>query len=265
MSEALPPRVNVLGVSVSAGTMADAISQVERWIAERRKTYVCITGAHGVIESQRDTTLRTIHNRAGMVTPDGMPIVWMSCALGFKSAERVYGPDLMAALTRLSAEKGYRQFYYGGGPGVADRLASSLCAQNPNLRIAGVCTPPFRKLTPFEDDQVVRAINEARPDILWIGLSTPKQEYWMAEHLGRVEVPVMIGVGAAFDFLAGLKSQAPRWMQRNGLEWLYRLGTEPRRLGPRYASIVPRFMALAAIQLLLQAIISPPWPRRTRG
>lgn len=253
MTELLPPRANVLGVRVSAITMSDAISVVERWIAQQSRHYVCVTGAHGVISSRTDAELRRIHNRAGMVTPDGMPVVWMSRALGFKRTERVYGPDLMAELSAISAQKGYRQFYYGGGSGVADLLASKLCAKHPGLQVAGTFTPPFRKMTPDEDESVVHRINEARADIVWVGLSTPKQEYWMAEHAGRIEAPVMIGVGAAFDFHAGLKPQAPRWMQRNGLEWAYRLSTEPRRLGPRYASIVPRFMALAALQLLREA------------
>ena len=253
MTKAVVPRADVLGVRVSAITISDAISVIERWIAERSQNYVCVTGAHGVISSRTDAELRGIHNRAGLVTPDGMPVVWMSRALGFERTERVYGPDLMAALTAISEQRGYRQFYYGGAPGVADRLASELSAKHPNLQQAGTFTPPFRKLTPDEDEKVVRLINEARPDILWVGLSTPKQEYWMADHVGRIEAPVMIGVGAAFDFLAGLKPQAPGWMQKRGLEWVYRLSTEPKRLGPRYASIVPRFIALAALQLFREA------------
>ncbi len=253
MTEVLAPRADVLGVRVSAITISDAMSVIERWIAERSRNYVCVTGAHGVISSRTDAELRDIHNRAGLVTPDGMPVVWMSRALGFKRTERVYGPDLMAALSVISEKKGYRQFYYGGAPGVADRLASRLSARLPNLQVAGTFTPPFRKLMPDEDENIVRLINDARPDIVWVGLSTPKQEYWMADHVGRIEAPVMIGVGAAFDFLAGLKPQAPRWMQRRGLEWVYRLLTEPKRLGPRYASIVPRFMALAALQLFREA------------
>ena len=233
--------------------MIDAIAVIERWIAETNHNYVCVRDAHGIIRSRTDPVLRDIHNRAGLVTPDGMPVVWMSRALGFKRTERVYGPDLMTALTAISEQRGYRQFYYGGAPGVADRLASMLSAKHPNLQVAGTFTPPFRKLTPDEDEDVVRIINEARPDIVWVGLSTPKQEYWMADHVGRIEAPVMIGVGAAFDFLAGLKPQAPGWMQKRGLEWVYRLATEPKRLGPRYASIVPRFMALAALQLFREA------------
>jgi N-acetylglucosaminyldiphosphoundecaprenol N-acetyl-beta-D-mannosaminyltransferase len=250
VSEPCVERVEVLGVNVSVINMQDAIAAVEAWIASRSRTYVCITGAHGVIESQTDAELRGIHNRAGLVTPDGMPLVWVSRLLGHRRTSRVYGPDLMRALTAVSATKGYRQFYYGGNDGVAALLAATMARQHPGLVVCGTHTPPFRKLTAEEDAAVVETINTAKPDIVWVGLSTPKQEYWMASHMGRIDAPVMIGVGAAFDFLTGLKRQAPPWMQRSGLEWLFRLVSEPRRLWRRYASIVPRFIALAAAQLM---------------
>jgi N-acetylglucosaminyldiphosphoundecaprenol N-acetyl-beta-D-mannosaminyltransferase len=243
-------RANILGVEVSPITMEEALATIEHWIAARTPNYVCITGAHGVIESQSDDRLRAIHNGAGLVTPDGMPLVWMCRALGYQQTNRVYGPDLMRALSALSARRGYRQFYYGGNNGVADLLKETLEKQHPGLQVVGTHTPPFRTLTAQEDEAVVRKINEARPDIVWVGLSTPKQEYWMAAHAERIEAPVMIGIGAAFDFLSGLKPQAPPVMQRNGLEWLYRLVTEPRRLWRRYLSIVPGFLVLAGGQLI---------------
>ena len=242
-------RASILNVDVCPITIDVAVSTVEKWIAERTPNYVCITGVHGVIESQSNLRLRAIHNDAGMVTPDGMPLVWMCRALGFRNTSRVYGPDLMRALSAISARRGYRQFYYGGNDGVADLLKEKLEAKYPGLQVAGTCTPPFRPLTPEEDDAIVRSINGANPDIVWVGLSTPKQEYWMAEHLHRINAPVMIGVGAAFDFLSDLKPQAPLFMQRNGLEWLYRLTTEPRRLWRRYLNIVPRFLVLVTAQL----------------
>ncbi len=189
--------------------MDDAVATVEQWIAARTPNYVCITGVHGVIESRSDDRLLAIHNRAGLVTPDGMPLVWMSRALGYRRASRVYGPDLMRTLSAVSARKGYRQFYYGGNEGVADLLKKTLEERYPGLQVVGTHTPPFRALTADEDEAVVRKINEARPDIVWVGLSTPKQEYWMADHVNRIDVPVMIGIGAAFDFLSGLKPQAP--------------------------------------------------------
>ena len=244
------PRAKILGVDVCAINMDDALATIERWIAARTPNYVCITGVHGVIESQANSRLMAIHNKAGLVTPDGMPLVWVSRALGYRRTRRVYGPDLMHALSSLSARRGYTQFYYGGNDGVADLLRQALGAQYPGLQVVGTHTPPFGALTAEEDEAIVAKINAARPDIVWVGLSTPKQEYWMSEHLKRIDAPVMIGVGAAFDFLAGLKPQAPVVMQRNGLEWLYRLLTEPRRLWRRYLYIVPRFIVLSGAQLL---------------
>jgi N-acetylglucosaminyldiphosphoundecaprenol N-acetyl-beta-D-mannosaminyltransferase len=247
-------RTNILGVRVSAINMSDAIATIEGWIVSRARNYVCITGAHGVLESRKDARLRDIHNQAGMVTPDGTPLVWMSRWLGARRVERVYGPDLMREISARSPSRGYRHFYYGGAPGVADQLTAALIAANPGLNVVGTLCPPFRALTPEEDERVVDQINAAMPDIVWVGLSTPKQEYWMAAHFGRINAPVMIGVGAAFDFLAGTKRQAPHWMQRNGLEWLFRLCTEPRRLWCRYAYIVPGFAILAAGQLIGRAM-----------
>lgn len=246
------PRVRILGVPVSAIDMQDAVATIDFWIRSRRRHYVCITGVHGVMECRHDAALRAIHESAGMVTPDGMPLVWMARRLGRPGVRRVYGPDLMREITRLSPSRGYRHYYYGGGPGLADKLAQTLSAAHPGLAVAGTFCPPFRPLTDEEDESVINAINEAKPDIVWVGLSTPKQERWMSAHRDRIEAPVMIGVGAAFDFLAGTKRQAPLWMQRSGLEWAFRLGTEPRRLGRRYASIVPRFLGLAAGQLIRQ-------------
>jgi N-acetylglucosaminyldiphosphoundecaprenol N-acetyl-beta-D-mannosaminyltransferase len=250
-------RVDVLGVGVSAINLDDAVATIEHWISENSRNYVCVTGAHGVMESRRDQRLRRIHNEAGLVTPDGMPLVWFSRLSGKSRTERVCGSDLMQKMTAVSQLRGYRQFYYGGAEGVADKLKHVLIASHPGLEVVGTLCPPFRELTPKEDQAVVEAINEARPHILWLGLSTPKQEFWMASHLGRVEVPVMIGVGAAFDFLAGTRHRAPLWMQRNGLEWLFRLGSEPRRLWRRYAYIVPGFAVVAAGELLSRAIRSP--------
>jgi N-acetylglucosaminyldiphosphoundecaprenol N-acetyl-beta-D-mannosaminyltransferase len=251
-----PDRAFILGIGVTATTLDRAASVIERWIERRTQNYVCVTGAHGIIESRRDPQLRQIHNEAGMVTPDGMPLVFMARRLGFKLVSRVYGPDLMRRLTEVSALKGYRQFYYGGGPGLADHLAATLKARYPLLPIAGTMTPPFRALTPDEDDTVVARINAAAPDIVWVGLSTPKQEFWMASHIGRLNAPVLVGVGAAFDFLAGTKSQAPVWMQRCGLEWAYRLAHEPRRLWKRYLRIVPLFSMLALAQIVVHRATS---------
>lgn len=242
--------VNVLGVKVSAINMPRALEEIDGWIQTREQHYVTITGVHGIMESQRDATIREIHNRAGMITPDGMPLVWISHRRGQKDVRRVYGPDLLLETCKASMTQGYRHFFYGGAPGVADQLAGKLQARFPNLQVVGTYCPPFKPLTPEEDEEIVARINEANPDIIWVGLSTPKQERWMSAHLGRLTAPVMVGVGAAFDFHAGLKAQAPVWMQRNGLEWLFRLVTEPRRLWKRYLINNPSFMALIVMQEL---------------
>ena len=243
------PRVDVLGVNVSAINMDHALDVIDHWVTMGDREYVCVTGVHGVMESRRDPALQQIHNRAGLVTPDGMPLVWWSRATGHSHAGRVYGPDLMLAACERSLTNGYRHFFYGGADGVADLLARRLSKRFPGLQVAGTYTPPFRKLTAAEDEDVVTMINDSGADIVWVGLSTPKQEYWMAEHLGRLEASVMIGVGAAFDFHAGLKKQAPRFVQHSGFEWLFRLATEPRRLWKRYLRNNPEFVYLAVDEL----------------
>jgi N-acetylglucosaminyldiphosphoundecaprenol N-acetyl-beta-D-mannosaminyltransferase len=247
------PRVDVLGVPVSAITMAQAVEAIGRWIANGTPHYVCVTGVHGVMESGRDESLRLIHERAGLVTPDGMPLVWLAHYAGYRHVERVYGPDLMLAVCGASVQGGWRHYFYGGAPGVAERMAERLRTRFPGLTIAGMHSPPFAPMTPAEDAALVRRINDVRPDIVWVGLGTPKQERWMAEHVGRLSAPVLVGVGAAFDFHAGVKRQAPRWMQRSGLEWSFRLMTEPRRLGRRYLVNNPLFIWRITLQLLRTA------------
>jgi N-acetylglucosaminyldiphosphoundecaprenol N-acetyl-beta-D-mannosaminyltransferase len=179
-----------------------------------------------------------------------MPLVWISRLQGFRHVDRVYGPDLMLAVCERSAERGFRNFLYGGREGVAERLSARLRERFPRLQIVGTYCPPFRPLTEEEDARVVAMINRSGADIVWVGLSTPKQERWMAAHLGKIEVPVMIGVGAAFDFHAGLVPQAPRWMQRSALEWLFRILAEPRRLWRRYLVNNPTFIMLILFQAL---------------
>jgi N-acetylglucosaminyldiphosphoundecaprenol N-acetyl-beta-D-mannosaminyltransferase len=236
------PRVDVLGVGISAITMEQALAEITRWIETREQHYVCVTGVHGVMESQRDPELRRIHNRSGLTTPDGIPMVWAGRHAGATHMERVCGPDLMLAVCSLAAERGWPSYFYGSAEGVAKRLAVRLTARFPGLRVAGWISPPFRSLTPDEDRLVVQKINSDQPDLVWVGLSTPKQERWMAAHVGRLRAPVLLGVGAAFDLHAGLMRQAPPWMQRSGLEWLYRLYREPRRLWRRYLRNNPAFV-----------------------
>jgi len=248
MSAESIPRANILGVGVSAINPARALQTIDGWIRRREQHYVCVTGVHGVMESQRDPNLKQIHNEAGLVTPDGMPLVWLSRLKGFRWVERVYGPDLMLAVCEQSLLKGYRNYFYGGAEEVVEKLLTRLTRRFSGLQIAGFWSPPFRPLTAEEDERLTAQINRARPDIVWVGLSTPKQEYWMHQHLGRIAAPVMIGVGAAFDFHAGVKKQAPRWMQRSGLEWCFRLLSEPRRLWRRYLINNPVFLWMVMLQ-----------------
>jgi N-acetylglucosaminyldiphosphoundecaprenol N-acetyl-beta-D-mannosaminyltransferase len=229
-------------VGVSAIDMTQALATIEGWIARGERHYVCVTGVHGVMESRRDSELQRIHHDAGLVTPDGMPLVWLARRAGFPHVDRVYGPDLLLACCEISVRRGYRHFFYGGGAGVPELLAERLSRRFPGLCVAGTYSPPFRPLQPQEDEDVVQRLNASGADIVWVGLSTPKQERWMHEHRGRLGAAVLIGVGAAFDFHAGLKRQAPRWMQRSGLEWLFRLAHEPRRLWRRYSYNNVRFV-----------------------
>lgn len=235
-------RVDVLGVQISAINMDLAVTTLSDWLQTGESTYVCITGVHGVMECQRDPALLSILNSAGMTTPDGMPMVWASKWAGATQVDRVYGPDLMLEVCRMAADKGWRCFFYGGMPGVAERLAGILRERFPGLPVAGSYSPPFRDLTLEEDAEVIELINRADVDLLWVGLSTPKQERWMSAHRDRLNSRVMLGVGAAFDINSGAVKQAPRLLQRSGLEWLFRLIQEPRRLWRRYLRNNPAFV-----------------------
>ncbi len=250
MIQAKLTRTNILGVGVSAINMAQATAAIEAWIANGERRYVCVATVNNLTECQRDPEFRRIHNRAGLVTPDGMPLVWLSRLKGAGHVERVYGPDLMLAMCAIAARKGYRNYLYGGAEGVGQKLAEKLTARFPGLQIVGIDSPPFRPLTEEEDRAAVERINACQPDIVWVGLSTPKQERWMNAHVGRVQAAALIGVGAAFDFHAGVKKQAPRWMQRSGLEWVFRLISEPGRLWKRYLINNPWFVWLVLLQSL---------------
>ena len=249
-----PITARVLGVEVSAISMAMALSTIGAWVERRHRAYVCITGVHGIMESQRHADVRRIHNHAGLVTPDGMPLVWLLRAAGHRHVTRVYGPDLMLAVfahaPAQAPAKPHAHFLYGGTPATLDRLRRNLTRRFPHARIAGAYAPPFRLLSPAEDRAVVARINAAKPDIVWVGLGTPKQERWMASHRAKLRAPVLIGVGAAFDIHAGTRRQAPRLLQRGGLEWLFRLTMEPRRLWRRYLVNNPMFVFLVGRQLL---------------
>jgi N-acetylglucosaminyldiphosphoundecaprenol N-acetyl-beta-D-mannosaminyltransferase len=243
------PRINVLGVGISAINLQDAIREIEGWITTRGPHYVNVCTVQTVMECQKDARLQHLVNHSGLSTPDGMPLVWLSHLHGYRDAGRVYGPDLMLALCQRSAATGHRHFFYGGAPGIADRLASRLTDRFPGLIVAGTHTPPYRPADADEDRAVLDAINAAEPDIVWVGLGTPKQDYWVSRHRDRLSAGALIAVGAAFDFHAGVLRQAPRWMQRSGMEWVFRLAQEPRRLAFRYLVYNPLFVAKVALQL----------------
>jgi len=225
----------VLGVRVDAVQIPDVIAQMERWIEERRGShFIAVTGMHGVVEAQHDPAFKAILNSADLVVPDGMPLVWLGRRRGFALRRRVYGPELMLAFCAQTAHKGYRHFFYGGAPGVAERLAEVLRERFPGVAVAGTFCPPFGPLERMQRVRLLRLLDAAAPDVLWVGLSTPKQERWMFEFRPMLRVPVMVGVGAAFDLNTGGVRQAPVWMREHGLEWLFRLLVEPRRLWRRY-------------------------------
>jgi N-acetylglucosaminyldiphosphoundecaprenol N-acetyl-beta-D-mannosaminyltransferase len=228
------PEFRVLGVRVNAVQIPQVVDWMEYCIHERGPArYVAVTGMHGVTESHQNPEFRSVLKDADLVVPDGMPLVWLGRLRGFsRLARRVYGPELMETFCRETGNK-YRHFFYGGAPGVADHLAQ-VEQERHGIRIAGTYCPPFRPLTEEEDRKVMALINEAKPDVVWVGLSTPKQERWMREHRDKLNVPLMLGVGAAFDLNSGRLKQAPAWMQERGLEWLFRLMAEPKRLWRRY-------------------------------
>jgi len=243
-------RVNVLGVGLSDIHRGSALELVLQAVEEKRRGYICVTGVHGVMEAQENEQVRSILNRAFLCTPDGMPMVWMGWLQGHRKMGRVYGPDLMLDVCQASVARGLRHFFYGGAQGAAEELRQKLTARFPGLQVVGTFEPPFRALNSEEVEALRRQVDECAPDIFWVGLSTPKQERFMAEFLPKLNVTLMAGVGAAFDFHAGRVKQAPRWMQHAGLEWFFRLSQEPRRLWRRYLWNNPRFLYYATCQLL---------------
>jgi N-acetylglucosaminyldiphosphoundecaprenol N-acetyl-beta-D-mannosaminyltransferase len=243
------PRYNVLGVGVSALNLDQARDLVLGTRGRPRCGYVCLGTVHNVSEARRDPAYRRILNDSWLTTPDGMPLVWLAHRQGRHAVTRVYGPDLMLAVCAAGRASGLRHFFYGGAPGVAAELRVRLCQLFPGLEVVGTHTPPFRPLTADEFAEFQAVIAAGRPDVIWVGLGTPKQDRFMAEVWDRLDAGVLIGVGAAFDFLSGRRRQAPRWMQHSGLEWLFRLIQEPRRLAYRYLVFNPLFIVRALTQL----------------
>ena len=250
-----PSKKAVIGVYISTTSYSEVVAFCNRWVDERRSDsgkrtarYVCVTSVHGVIIARDDSQVQNILKTADIATPDGMPLVWALRSLGIKGQQRVYGPDLMLKLCESAAQHGHRIYLYGSCEDTLVRLCYCLRRKFPEIQIAGYYSPPFRALTRDEDAAVVSKIIASQADIVFVGISTPKQERWMYEHRQVFPGLVMIGVGAAFAFHAGTVRQAPGWMQRNGLEWLFRLLSEPKRLWRRYLLVTPRFLPLWALQ-----------------
>lgn len=241
----------VLGVRVKAIQIAQVVENMQGWIRERDGCHsVAATSMHGIVEAQHDSSFKNILNATDLVVPDGMPLVWLGQHQGHVLRRRVYGPDLLLAFCEESAGRGYGHFFYGGEPGVSERLAESLKTRFPGLNVVGTYSPPFRPLSVKEDVELLEMIGRAAPDVLWVGLGTPKQERWMHEHKDRLRVPVLVSIGAAFDLLSGRRKQAPSWMREHGLEWFFRLLQEPRRLWRRYLVCGSQFLAYVLLDTL---------------
>jgi N-acetylglucosaminyldiphosphoundecaprenol N-acetyl-beta-D-mannosaminyltransferase len=252
----LPGKQFVVSAGISKTSYAEVVELCRQWAAERAVQpnvsghYICVTSVHGIILAKDDPNFAQILNSADIATPDGMPVVWALRSFGCRGQQRVYGPTLMLHLCQSAAQNGHGIYLYGGRPEVLPLLEQRLGEQFPALRIVGRFSPPFRPLTPAEDQQVEQEIRQSGCDLVFVGISTPKQERWMFEHRQSFPGVTMIGVGAAFDFHAGWTAQAPAWMQRLGLEWFFRLTTEPKRLWRRYLLVTPRFIPLWLVQRL---------------
>ena len=251
-----PKKTIVVGVGISQTDYTGVVEECRSWLDDPRCTkgesaaYICVTSVHGIISAVLDPAIRAILNRAFIATSDGMPVVWAMRSFGVKSQQRVYGPALMLKLCAMAESDGRRVFLYGGRPEVLEQLRRNLTVRFPLLQIADVYSPPFGPLSPVERDQIRQRIQESRASIVFVGLSTPKQERWMSENAKALKGLVLIGVGAAFDFHAQVLKQAPAWMQNCGLEWAFRLLMEPRRLWKRYLLVAPMFLPLWMLQRL---------------
>ena len=242
----------ILGVRINAAPFADVLDAVVRAPDAGDRLSLHFATAHTLVEAQANDRLREAL-RQGTVEPDGMPLVWLGRSQGLQ-VERVCGPDLMPAVVGHGIPYGRTHFFYGGAPGVPEALAARLTARYPGMRIAGTLSPPFRVLSPDEEEAIIAEINAAAPDYVWVGLGAPKQDIWVAAQRARLQAPVLLAVGAAFDFHAGTRRRAPRWMQRTGTEWLFRLASEPRRLASRYTRVNLRFLRLVLAERLRRRI-----------
>ena len=243
--------MKILGVSIHATNYKAAVIQITSWAEMNESRYVCAANVHMVMEGYDSRSFMQVVNDADLVTPDGMPLVWAMRRLGIPDQERVYGPELMIKLIEASAQSSIPIGFYGSSPKVLESLVNGIRERYPSIDITYSFSPPFHPLSDEEDTRIIDEINSSGAHILFVGLGCPKQEIWMARHKGKISA-VMVGIGAAFDFYAGTKPQAPAWMQKRGLEWLYRLFQEPRRLWKRYLYHNPRFILLVLNQILFK-------------
>lgn len=247
----LPRTVDVLGIPLAVTDYAECLQLIDAFVEARERGYFCVSNVHAVMAAAEDPELRAALLRSSVNVPDGQPLVWAMNALGCSLESRVYGPELMWRACAHAARNGQRFYLYGGrNQGALVQLALNLRRAHPGLRIVGGYSPPHRPLGDDERSALIAEINHARADVVWAGIGVPKQEKWMASMREELDTPLLIGVGAAFDFHAGLVPQAPSWLQDMGLEWAYRFAQEPRRLGRRYLRYNPRFMAAFALQLM---------------
>lgn len=246
MSSKVIPKLktcNILGVNINVTSMQETVKVITKNLENIKGNYICVSNVHTTVMSYEDESYKAIQNSGFMALPDGNPLSIVSKKRGFKEAERVTGPDLMEEIFKISEEKGYSHYFYGSTQETLDTLKQKLNEKYPNMKIAGMYSPPFRKLTEEEDIEIVNSINTTNPDFIWIGLGAPKQEIWMSEHKYKVN-GLMLGVGAGFDYHVGNILRAPKWMQRTSLEWLYRLIQDPKRLASRYAKTNIKFIYL---------------------
>ena len=236
--------MTVIGIRVDSTSYSALTQQALKWAQGCESRYVCVANVHMMMEAFGSSAFKKIVENSDLVTPDGMPLVWILRLKGQRNQPRVYGPNIMLHVLAAAERENVELGFYGGKPEVLEALIKRMQARYPNLRVVFSCSPPFRAMSPAEDEAIVEQINQSGARILFVGLGCPKQEAWMAEHRGQVR-SVMLGVGAAFDFHAGVKMQAPAWIQKVGLEWLFRLIQEPRRLWRRYLYHNPRFIVLA--------------------
>jgi len=260
-SEQQYPAANVLNVRVDAIDMERALQRVEEMLQRQNKAYICVAGVHGIMEAQKCAALADVYANADMTIPDGMPLVWVGHAQGQTTMQRVTGPDFMLELFRRQSFAATTHYLYGGEPGVADRLREVLGRRFPQARILGVRTPPFRDLDPAEQREFLEEIRRLRPDVIWVGISCPKQEIFMRRYLPLLETKIMVGVGAAFDYHTGRIRDSADWVKRAGLQWLHRFIQDPKRLWKRYLLNNPPFVFRILCQLLLERLSGTPAPR----